>query len=298
MRRPALEVADIFRDHGAAWRRANAGHVSLDQLKVMSAIERCRTAALGGHVARCEDCAHTLIAYNSCRNRHCPKCQGAAAREWLAEREAELLPVPYFHVVYTLPAAIRDLAYHNKAVIYDLLFKASAETTLTIAADPKHLGARIGFISVLHTWGSALVHHPHVHMIVPGGGFSPDGSSWIACRPRYFLTVEVLSALFRRLFLQMLLAAHAAGRLQFFGDLVPLANKAAFTAYLNATAQHRLGRVCQKAIRRTQASATLSVALHPPRGHLQSPAHTPPTRTASPSSTRTIGSMDQVATRR
>jgi hypothetical protein len=232
VRRPALEVADIFRDHGAAWRRANAGHVSLDQLKVMSAIERCRTAALGGHVARCEDCSHTLIAYNSCRNRHCPKCQGAAAKEWLAEREAELLPVPYFHVVYTLPAAIRDIAYHNKAVIYDLLFKASAETTLTIAADPKHLGARIGFISVLHTWGSALVHHPHVHMIVPGGGFSPDGSKWIACRPRYFLTVEVLSALFRRLFLQMLLAAHAAGRLQFFGDLVPLANKAAFAAYL------------------------------------------------------------------
>ena len=198
----------------------------------MSAIERCRTAALGGHVARCEDCAHTLIAYNSCRNRHCPKCQGAAAKEWLAEREAELLPVPYFHVVYTLPAALRDIAYQNKAVVYDLLFKASAETTLTIAADPKHLGARIGFISVLHTWGSALVHHPHVHMIVPGGGFSPDGSKWIACRPRYFLTVEVLSALFRRLFLEMLLAAHTTGRLQFFGDLVPLADKAAFTAFL------------------------------------------------------------------
>jgi hypothetical protein len=232
VRRPALEVADIFRDHGAAWRSANAGHVSLDQLKVMSAIERCRTAALGGHVARCEDCAHTLIAYNSCRNRHCPKCQGAAAREWLAEREAELLPVPYFHVVYTLPAAIRDIAYQNKAVVYDLLFKASAETTLTIAADPKHLGARIGFISVLHTWGSALVHHPHVHMIVPGGGLSTDRSKWVACRPRYFLTAEVLSALFRRLFLQMLLAAHAAGRLHFFGDHAALAEKAAFDAYL------------------------------------------------------------------
>jgi predicted Zn-ribbon and HTH transcriptional regulator len=230
--RPALEVADIFRDRGAAWRSANAGHVSLDQLKVMSAIERCRTAALGGHVARCEDCAHTLIAYNSCRNRHCPKCQGAAAKEWLAEREAELLPVPYFHVVYTLPAALRDIAYQNKAVVYDLLFKASAETTLTIAADPKHLGARIGFISVLHTWGSALVHHPHVHMIVPGGGFSPDGSKWIACRPRYFLTAEVLSALFRRRFLEMLLAAHEAGRLQFFSGQVALADKTAFRAYL------------------------------------------------------------------
>ncbi len=171
---------------------------------------------------------HTLIAYNSCRNRHCPKCQGAAAQEWLAEREAELLPVPYFHVVFTLPAALRDIAYQNKAVVYDLLFKASAETLLTIAADPKHLGARIGFISVLHSWGSTLIHHPHVHMIVPGGGFSPDGSKWVACRPRYFLTVEVLSALFRRLFLEMLLAAHRAGRLQFFGDHAALASKTAF----------------------------------------------------------------------
>jgi len=229
---PALEVADIFRDHGAAWRRANLGHVSLGQMKVMSAIERCRTAALGGHVGRCETCAHTVIAYNSCRNRHCPKCQGAAAREWLAEREADLLPVPYFHVVYTVPAQIADIAYQNKAVIYDLLFKASAETTLTIAADPKHLGARIGFMSVLHTWGSALTHHPHVHMVVPGGGLSPDGSRWIACRPRYFLTVEVLSALFRRLLLEMLVAAHRAGRLQFFGAHARLADKAAFAAYL------------------------------------------------------------------
>src|SRR6266481_976301 len=170
MARPALEVADIFRGHGAAWRHANRGHVSLDQLKVMSAIESCRTAALGGHVARCEDCAHTMIAYNSCRNRHCPKCQGAAAREWMAAREAELLPVPYFHVVFTLPVAIGDIAYHNKAMIYDLLFTASAQTMLTIAADPKHLGARIGITSVLHSWGSAMTHHPHVHMIVPAAG--------------------------------------------------------------------------------------------------------------------------------
>ena len=175
MPRPALEVADIFRDHGAAWRAANARHVSLDQLKVMTAIERCRTAALGGHVERCEKCAHTVIAYNSCRNRHCPKCQGAAAQQWLAEREAELLPLAYFHVVFTLPARIADIAYQNKAVIYDLLFKASSETMLTIAADPKHLGARIGILSVLHTWGSAMTHHPHAHMIVPGGGFSLDG---------------------------------------------------------------------------------------------------------------------------
>jgi hypothetical protein len=232
MFRPKLEVADIFRDHGAAWRSANAGHVSLDQLKVMTAIERCRTAALGGHVERCEKCAHTVIAYNSCRNRHCPKCQGAAAREWLAEREAELLPVPYFHVVFTLPARIADIAYQNKAVIYDLLFKASSETMLTIAADPKHLGARIGILSVLHTWGSALTHHPHVHMIVPGGGFSLDGKSWVSCRPLFLLSVDVLSALFRGLFLDKLRAAYRAGTLQFFGKHARLIDPRAFAAYL------------------------------------------------------------------
>src|SRR5207245_10623269 len=190
---PALEVADIFRSHGPAWRQANSGHVSLDQMKVMSAIERCRTAALGGHVARCEDCSHTQIAYNSCRNRHCPKCQGAAAKDWLAAREADLLPVPYYHVVFTLPAAISDIAYQNKAVIYDLLFKASAETLIAIAADPKHLGARVGITSVLHTWGSALTHHPHVHMIVPGGAISPDCQRWVACRKGFFRPVRALS---------------------------------------------------------------------------------------------------------
>jgi hypothetical protein len=230
--RPALEVADIFRDHGAAWRQVNAGHVSLDQLKVMSAIESCRTAALGGHVARCEDCSHTTIAYNSCRNRHCPKCQGAAAKEWLAERAAELLPVPYYHVVFTLPAPISDIAYQNKAVIYDLLFKASADTVLTIAADPKRLGAQIGITSVLHTWGSALTHHPHVHMIVPGGGLSSGGKRWVSCRPKFFLPVRVLSRLFRRLFLNRLSAAHAAGRLKFFGSCAHLSDAQAFATYL------------------------------------------------------------------
>jgi hypothetical protein len=229
---PTLEVADIFRDHGPAWRQANAGHVSLGQLKVMSAIESCRTAALGGHVLRCEACSHTQIAYNSCRNRHCPKCQGAAAREWLAEREAELLPVPYFHVVFSLPAKIADIAYQNKAVIYDILFKASAETMITIAADPKHLGARIGVVSVLHTWGSALNHHPHVHMIVPGGGISLDGERWVACRPDFLLYVGILSRLFRRLVLEKLTAAHRAGALQFFGKHAALANGRAFEAYL------------------------------------------------------------------
>jgi predicted Zn-ribbon and HTH transcriptional regulator len=230
--RPALEVADIFRDHGPAWRKANAGHVSLDQLKVMSAIERCRTAALGGHVARCEDCAYTTIAYNSCRNRHCPKCQGAVAKEWLAKRQADLLPVPYYHVVFTLPVAIADIAYQNKAVLYDLLFKVSAETMLTIAADPKHLGARIGITSVLHTWGSALTHHPHLHMIVPGGGISLDGERWVSCRPGFFLPVRALSRLFRRLLLKAIIAAHATGRLQFFGDHAHLADPRSFAAHL------------------------------------------------------------------
>ena len=228
----SLEVADVFRAHGAAWRKANAGHVSLAQLKVMSAIETCRTAALGGHVERCEDCAHTRIAYNSCRNRHCPKCQAAAARQWLEDREAELLPVPYYHVVFTLPASIGAIVFQNKAAVYDLLFRTAAEALTAIAADPKHLGARIGLTGVLHTWGSALTHHPHVHIIVPGGGLSPDGSRWIACKPGFFLPVRVLSRLFRRLFLDGLAALHAAGRLAFLGDLAPLAEKCALDAAL------------------------------------------------------------------
>ena len=210
----------------------NAGHVSLGQMKVMAAIERCRTAALGGHVAACERCEHMQIAYNSCRNRHCPKCQGAAARAWLAEREADLLPVAYYHLVFTLPAAIADIAWQNKAVVYDLLFRAASETLLTIAADPKHLGARIGMTAVLHTWGSALTHHPHLHMIVPGGGLSPDGSRWIACRTGFFLPVRVLAKLFRRLMLERLGAAHAQGRLRFFGEHAPLTDGRAFTALL------------------------------------------------------------------
>ncbi len=198
----------------------------------MSAIENCRTAALGGHVARCVDCAYTSIAYNSCRNRHCPKCQGAAAKEWLADREADLLPVPYYHVVFTLPAPIADIAYQNKAVVYDLLFKVSAETMTTIAADPRHLGARVGITSVLHTWGSAMTHHPHVHMIVPGGGISPDGERWVACRKGFFLPVRVLSRLFRRLFLEKLVAAYQTGRLNFFGEHAHLADAQSFAAHL------------------------------------------------------------------
>jgi Putative transposase/Transposase zinc-binding domain len=225
-------VADVFRCHGKTWREANAGHVSTGQLRVMSAIEACRTAALGGHVERCEDCAHTRVAYNSCRNRHCPKCQWSAAAEWLAARQAELLPVPYFHVVFTLPAAIGAIAYQNKAKVYALLFKAAAETLLTIAADPKHLGAEIGVTAVLHTWGQNLDHHPHLHCIVPGGGLSANGHRWVSCRSGFFLPVRVLSRLFRRLFLQSLRAAHHAGGLSFFSDLIGLKDRNAFDRYL------------------------------------------------------------------
>ena len=234
MRTSGPEVADIFRDHGTAWRYSNAGHVSLDQLKVMSAIERCRTATLGGHVAQCENaaCRHLHIAYNSCRNRHCPKCQGAAARDWLEERRAELLPVGYFHLVFTLPAPIAEIAYQNKRVIYGLLFKASAETMLTIAADPKHLGAKIAITSVLHTWGSAMTHDPHVHMIVPSGGISVDGQRWVSSRKKFLLPVRVLSRLFRRRFLEMLSKAHGKGQLSFHGRHTRLADSKAFATWI------------------------------------------------------------------
>lgn len=230
--RSSLEVADIFRSAGPAYRIAHAGHLSLSQLKVMTAIEHCRTPALGGHVEACTDCGHWRIAYNSCRNRHCPKCQGAAARTWLAEREADLLPVGYFHVVFTLPTEIAAIAFHNKAVLYDLLFKTASETMLAIAADPRHLGARIGITAVLHTWGSALTHHPHVHMIVPGGGIALDGTRWISSRPAFLLPVRVLGKLFRRLFLTRLLQLHDAGRLAFFGPLAALTDRRTFLQHL------------------------------------------------------------------
>jgi hypothetical protein len=229
---PRLEVADIFRRHGEVYLAAQAGRLSLGQLKVVSAIRACRTAALGGHVARCDGCGHVEIAYNSCRNRHCPKCQGAAARAWLEKRQADLLPVAYYHVVFTLPAPVAAIAFQNKAAVYDLLMKAAADTLTTIAADPKRLGVRIGFTSVLHTWGSALTHHPHVHIIVPGGGLAPDGQHWIACKPRFFLPVRVLSRFFRRRFLEGLRALHEASRLAFFGELAELADPDAFKARL------------------------------------------------------------------
>ncbi|SFE74333.1 Transposase zinc-binding domain-containing protein [Sulfitobacter brevis] len=232
MSRPKLELADILRKYGPAWRQANAGHVSLSQLKVMSAIEACRTEALGGHVAGCAKCGHHHISYNSCKNRHCPKCQGPAARDWMEARAEDLLPVEYFHVVFTLPAEIARIAHWNKKAIYGLLFRASAETVMTISVDPKRLGARVGITSVLHTWGSALTHHPHIHMIVPGGGLSPDGTRWIACKPGFFLHVRVLSRLFRRLFLEGLMGLQRSGQLVFFNDLAGLADTRAFTAWL------------------------------------------------------------------
>jgi hypothetical protein len=230
--KPKLEIADILRKHGPAWRRANVGHVSLSQLKVMSAIEACRTEALGGHIAACTKCSHHHIAYNSCKNRHCPKCQGPAARDWMAARSEDLLPVEYFHVVFTLPAEIARIAYWNKKAVYGLLFKASAQTVTTIAADPKRLGAKVGMTSVLHTWGSAMTHHPHVHMIVPGGGLSKGGDRWISCKPGFFLHVRALSRLFRRLFIEGLLALHRDDDLNFFGDLVGLADADAFAKWI------------------------------------------------------------------
>ena len=229
---PLLELADIFPAHGPAWRQANAGHVSLTQLKMMSAIEACRTEAVGGHVAGCTKCGHHHVADNSCKNRHCPKCQGPAARDWMAARAGDLLPVEYFHVVCALPAEIAQVAFWNKKAVYDLPFRASSQTVMTSAADPKRLGAKVGLTAVLHTRGSALTHHPHIHMIVPGGGLSPDGSRWIACRPGFFLHVHVLSRLFRRLFLEGLLALHHAGQLLFFGDRSGLADASTFTAWL------------------------------------------------------------------
>jgi Putative transposase/Transposase zinc-binding domain len=230
--RPALEVADIFRAHGPTWRYQQRGHLSLGQLKVMSAIEQCRSLALGGHSLRCSACAEPQIAYNSCRNRHCPKCQSSAAQRWLEARQADLLPVEYYHVVFTLPAPISAVAYTNKEIMYGLLFDIAAETLRTIAADPKHLGARIGLTLVLHTWGSALTHHPHVHGIVPGGGLALDEDRWVPCKPGFFLSVRVLSRLFRRRFLEELQNTHRSGQLKFFGEHAGLSDPKAFADWL------------------------------------------------------------------
>jgi hypothetical protein len=227
-----LEVADVFRRHGEAYRHARDGHLGRVERRVMSAIELCRTAALGGHTEACAECGFVRCAYNSCRNRHCPKCQGRARTEWLTARQAELLPVPYFHVVFTLPAPVAQIAFQNKETVYAILFRATAETLRRIAADPKHLEAEIGLVAVLHTWGQNLHHHPHLHCIVPGGGPSLDHTRWVSCRPGFFLPVRVLSRLFRRLFIDELRTAFAAGDLGFFGELAGLAEPAAFTRRL------------------------------------------------------------------
>jgi Putative transposase/Transposase zinc-binding domain len=232
MARPSLEIADILNQHGDTYLDRHRGTLNLGQLKAVSAIRACRTAVMGGHVKRCDDCSHSVIAYNSCRNRHCPKCQGEAARVWLAQRQTELLPVAYYHLVFTLPATITAIAFQNKAVVYDILFKTAAQTLAIIAADPKHLGAKLGLTAVLHTWGSAMTHHPHVHIIATGGGLSPDGTQWIACKPGFFLPVRVLSRLFRRLFLDKLKQAHTEGALSFFTTLAPLADQSAFDSHI------------------------------------------------------------------
>lgn len=233
MPRSTLEVADVFRAHGQHWRESHAGHVSLEQLKVMSGIEHCRSEVLGGHVLHCPACEHTQIAYNSCRNRHCPKCQASAAKRWLAARQTELLPVDYYHVVFTLPQPISELAYYNKSVMYGLLLKAAAKTLLTIGADTKHLGARLGVTFVLHTWGSAMTHHPHVHGIIPGGGLSLDGGKWVSCKAGFFLPVRVLSRLFRRLYLEGLREAYEQNKLLFFGECLSIEEEIPFLAWLN-----------------------------------------------------------------
>src|SRR6516164_6970365 len=257
---PALEVADIFRRHGAAFRQAHAGHLGCVERRIMSAITTCRTAALGGHVEQCDDCGATRIAYNSCRNRHCPKCQGLTRAQWLADRQAELLPVPYFHVVFTLPAPIGEVAFQNKSVVYAILFRTAAETLATIAANPRHLGAKLGMTVVLHTWGQTLQHHPHVHCVVPGGGPSLDGTRWVACRSGLFLPVRVLSRLFRRLFLQELENAFGTGKLRFFTNLANLAEPQAFRTSPARTPAPRLGGLRQATVRRPRTGVGISAA--------------------------------------
>lgn len=225
-------MADVFRCFGPAFREQHGASLSSAQRHAMTAIESCRTAALGGHVEQCGDCGHQRVSYNSCRDRNCPKCQGLARAQWLEDRQAELLEVPYFHVVFTVPAEIEVIAFQNQTVVYDILFRAASETLRTIAADPKHLGAEIGFLGVLHSWGQSLTHHPHLHFLVPGGGIAPDGESWIPCRPGFVLPVPVLSCMFRGLFLRALEKAFIAGELNFFSAHRHLHEPAAFRRYL------------------------------------------------------------------
>ncbi len=276
--KPVLEVADIFRHHGDAYRQAHGDHMGRVEHRILSAIAACRTAVLGGHVEQCTDCGEKRISYNSCRNRHCPKCQNLARAEWLEARKAELLPVPYFHVVFTLPAPLTEIAFQNKAVVYDLLMRAAADTLRTMAADREHLGADIGLIAVLHTWGQNLHHHPHVHCIVPGGGLSADGAKWVASRPDFLLDVKVLSVLFRNRFINEITAAFKAGRLQFFAALAAARRSRHLRAPPGPAERCGLGCVRQASFRRSRGDARLSRALHPSRGDHQQPAHQPRAR--------------------
>lgn len=228
-----LELADVFRQHGAAYLRDHITHLSRGERRVMGAITACRTATLGGHVEQCDDCGVRRIAYNSCRNRHCPKCQGSARASWLEARKSEILQVPYFHVVFTLPSCVAEIAFQNKAVVYAMLMRCAAEATMTLAAKPRHLGAKIGLLSVLHTWGQTLTHHPHVHCVVPGGGISLDGKRWVTCKPGFFLPVRALSRLFRKIFLNELNSAFQAEKLRFFGELTHLTSSDLFAQHIS-----------------------------------------------------------------
>ena len=272
MTRPQLEVAEVFRQHGEAFLERYGGVLSSEQRRALKEIAVCRTAAMGGHVEACDQCGHQRVAYNSCRNRHCPKCQATAAAQWMEAREAELLPVEYFHVVFTLPSALGPIALQNQREVYGLLFRAAAETLRQIAADPKHLGAEIGFLAILHTWGQNLQHHPHVHCVVPGGGLAPDGSRWIACRPGFFLPVRVLSRVFRGKFLALLRSAFDRGQLSFHGKLAPLADPRRVPTPTRRQRPNRVGRVRETAMGRTRAGPQVPGPVHAPRGDQQSAA--------------------------
>jgi len=269
MDRPRFEVADLFRCYGADYRQKHGASMSVAQRRVMTAIELCRTAVLGGHLEQCDHCGHQRNAYNSCANRHCPKCQSLARAKWLEDRHSELLHTQYFHVVFTVPEEISAIAYHNKRQVYGILFRAAAETLRTIAADPKHLGAQIGFFAVLHTWGSNLLHHPHLHCVVSGGGLSADGSQWICCRNGFFLSVRVLSRLFRRLFLEQLCNAFDAGNLEFFSSLESTSEPVRISKLLGSFAGSRMGNLRKTAVRWTRASVGLRRALYSSGSDLQ-----------------------------
>jgi hypothetical protein len=238
MIRPPFEVADIVRTAGQKFIDNNRSWLTGLHRKVLSAIECCRTAALGGHKDRCTRCGYKAISYNSCRNRHCPKCQTNARDKWLAARQGELLAVPYVHVVFTLPHQLASLAYHNKKLLYSLLFRASAATLLEVAADPKHLGAQVGFLSVLHTWGQNLLHHPHVHCVIPAGGLSPDHERWVRPRYAFFLPVKVLSRVFRGKFVAGLRLLYRSGELCLPGTLKPLTHEKVFLSFLRSLFRH------------------------------------------------------------